>query len=79
MQVLCLGFLSWNGHSFRLSISKEGDRAFQTGMVAGGIWSWVSWVTTALIDIPCGLGKDHFQTLQSYAIGILDKLLEYVT
>lgn len=38
--ILCVGCLSWNGHSFRICISKEEDGAFQAGMIAGGLWRW---------------------------------------
>ena len=33
MHVLCLSCLSWNSHSFCLSISREGDGAFQVGNI----------------------------------------------
>ena len=37
MPVLCLGYLSCNGHSSGLSIPKEEDSAFPAGVVAGDV------------------------------------------
>ena len=45
IHVLCLGCLRWNGYSSRVYVSKEGDGAFQVGMVAGGIWWKDPWVS----------------------------------
>jgi len=50
MHVLCLGCSNWNGHSCRLSISKEGDEAFQAGMVAGGIRWWDTLVSDTQVQ-----------------------------
>ena len=47
MHVLCLGSLSWNGHSSRVCILNKGDGAFQAGMVVVGPWLWDPWVQTA--------------------------------
>jgi len=55
IHVLCLGCLNRNDHSFRLSISKEGDGVFQAGMVADGIWWWDPCVSETIKKKYCNL------------------------
>ena len=45
LNVPCLSYLSWNSHSSRICVSKEGDGTSQAGMVAGGISWWDSRVS----------------------------------
>ena len=45
VHVLCLGCLSWSGHSSRVYTLEERDGAFKAGMVTGGIQWWGTWVS----------------------------------